>query len=163
MIPKLCTTVALTVGLAFSASAIATDTLAQPSTCQIIGDSIAVGTQSFSKQCKLVGIGGINTWQFNQMYKNNLLASDIVVISLGTNDHEGVNTRQELIKMRERVLAYSVYWIMPSIKPHIQQVVAELATQYGDFVISTTKLQADGIHPAWSGYRELVELAQLGS
>ena len=155
--------VAITLHCALVASAAASDLQLQAGSCQIIGDSIAVGTQSFSKQCKLVGVGGINSWQFNQMYKNNLLASNVVVISLGTNDHDGVNTRQELTKMRERVAAYSVYWIMPAIKPHIQQVVAELASKFGDFVIATSKLQADGIHPAWSGYRELVEFAQLGS
>jgi len=128
--------------------------------CLILGDSIAVGTHMFAKQCQLVGQGGINTWQFNKMYKNNLLAAKTVIISLGTNDHKGVNTRDELIRMRERVSAGNVYWIMPSIKPEIQAIVAEIALQYGDQIIGTSKLQADGVHPSWDGYKELVKQTQ---
>ncbi len=125
--------------------------------CLVLGDSIAVGTHMFAKQCQLVGQGGINTWQFNKMYKNNLLAANAVIISLGTNDHKGVNTRDELTKMRERVSARNVYWIIPNIKPEIQAIVVEIALQYGDQIIGTRKLQADGIHPSWDGYKELVQ------
>jgi hypothetical protein len=46
---------------------------------------------------------------------------------------------------------------MPSIKPNIQEIVRKVATKYGDVIISTQKLQPDGIHPSWSGYKELVE------
>jgi hypothetical protein len=39
--------------------------------CLVLGDSIAVGTQQFAKECQLQGKGGINTWQFNKMYLFN--------------------------------------------------------------------------------------------
>ena len=63
--------------------------------CIILGDSIAVGTQMFYKECELYGKGGINTWQWNKMYPV-LQNADVAVISLGTNDHARVKTRQEL-------------------------------------------------------------------
>ena len=61
--------------------------------CIILGDSIAVGTQMFYKECQLMGKGGINSWQFNQMYPVLIETSKLAIISLGTNDHIGVNTK----------------------------------------------------------------------
>ena len=124
--------------------------------CLILGDSIAVGTQMFAKQCQLVGQGGINTWQFNKMYPNNSLTAGVVIISLGTNDHKGVETYSELVAIRERVQSNHVYWIMPSIKPDIQEMVTVLAAFYQDKIIGTKLMQSDGIHPAWSGYKDLL-------
>jgi hypothetical protein len=50
-----------------------------------------------------------------------------------------------------------VYWILPSIKPNIQETVKKVAAYYGDVVLPITKLQPDGIHPSWPGYKEIVE------
>jgi lysophospholipase L1-like esterase len=125
--------------------------------CLILGDSIAVGTQMFAKQCQLVGQGGINTWQFNKMYPNNPLTAGVVIISLGTNDHKGVQT----YAIRERVQSNHVYWIMPSIKPDIQEMVTVLAAFYQDKIIGTKLMQPDGIHPAWSGYKDLISQTLL--
>ena len=128
--------------------------------CLIIGDSIAVGTKQFAPQCELVGKGGINTWQFNRDYRRDLSAKH-VIISLGTNDHSGVNTRKELESTRSRIAKDSrVFWILPAIKPNIQGIVRDIAAKYGDTVISTLKLDKDGIHPSWSGYKDLAEYAR---
>lgn len=125
--------------------------------CLILGDSIAVGTHQFKQECSVVAKGGINTWQFNKSYKDNF-SSNVVIISLGSNDHQGVKTRKELDDLRSRVSAKSkVYWILPAIKPNIQEIVKDVAQQNGDIVIPITKLQKDGIHPSWAGYKELAE------
>jgi lysophospholipase L1-like esterase len=132
--------------------------------CLIVGDSIAVGTKMFAPHCELQGKGGINTWQFNRMYKGSFYA-DTVIISLGSNDHKGVKTYDELFEMRQRVGAKNVFWVLPAGNlpaggvpiEKIQSIVKELAVYYGDTVLPIRGLQADGIHPSWSGYKNIVE------
>jgi hypothetical protein len=133
--------------------------------CLILGDSIAVGTHQFAKQCQLVGKGGINTWQWNQLYSKADLTAGTVIISLATNDHKHINTEAELIKMRERVKSSRVFWVLPAgnLKASevniqwIQGLVREIAKRYGDTVLPINGLQRDGIHPSWSGYKDIVE------
>ena len=135
--------------------------------CLIVGDSIAVGTKQFMPQCQLQGKGGINTWQFNKMYKGSFYA-DTVIISLGSNDHKGVKTYDELFEMRQRVGAKNVFWVLPagnnpaggvSIEK-IQSIVKEIAASNGDTVLPITRLQPDGIHPSWAGYKDIAEKAK---
>jgi lysophospholipase L1-like esterase len=124
--------------------------------CLIIGDSIAVGTHAFRKECVAYAKGGWNTWQWNRDYLNNHLSAKTVIISLGSNDHKGVRTKAELQRMREKVGPHTrVFWILPAIKPDIQQIVKDMAKEYGDTVLPITRLQPDGIHPSWAGYKEL--------
>jgi hypothetical protein len=132
--------------------------------CLIVGDSIAVGTKMFMPECQLQGKGGINSWQFNRMYKGSFYA-DTVIISLGSNDHKGVKTYDELFEMRQRVGAKNVFWVLPagnnpaggvSIEK-IQKIVIDLAQYYGDTVLPITRLQPDGIHPSWAGYKDIAE------
>jgi lysophospholipase L1-like esterase len=133
--------------------------------CLILGDSIAVGTQQFAKECQLVGKGGINTWQWNQMYPTVDLTAGVVIISLATNDHKYIKTVAELEKMRQRVKSGRVFWVLPAgnLKGSevpietIQSYVRTVAERYGDVVLPIRGLQADGIHPSWSGYRDIVE------
>jgi len=132
--------------------------------CLIVGDSIAVGTKMFAPHCELQGKGGINTWQFNRMYKGSFYA-DTVIISLGSNDHKGVKTYDELFEMRQRVGAKNVFWVLPAGNLpaggvpiiNIQNIVKELAAYYGDTVLPIRGLQPDGIHPSWAGYKDIVE------
>jgi lysophospholipase L1-like esterase len=132
--------------------------------CLIVGDSIAVVTKMFAPHCELQGKGGINTWQFNRMYKGSFYA-DTVIISLGSNDHKGVKTYDELFEMRQRVGAKNVFWVLPAGNlpaggvpiEKIQSIVKELAAYYGDTVLPIRGLQPDGIHPSWSGYKDIVE------
>lgn len=130
--------------------------------CLIIGDSIAVGTHQFSKHCAEYARGGVNTWQWNRMYRDKNLAARNVIISLGTNDHAGVNTFRELMDMRMRVDADHVFWIRPPCndkfcKPSVNDIVEIIAKNFNDTVIGTQRLQADAIHPSWSGYKELAD------
>jgi hypothetical protein len=132
--------------------------------CLVIGDSIAVGTQQFAKECQLQGKGGINTWQFNKMYPGSFYA-ETVIISLGSNDHQYVKTYDQLFEMRQRVGAKNVFWVLPAgnLKAsnvpieRIQGFIREIAYSYGDTVLPIRGLQPDGIHPSWAGYRDIVE------
>ena len=126
--------------------------------CLIVGDSIAVGTHKFKPECVAYAKGGINSWQWvNQNIGKTPLVAKTVIISLGSNDHKGVKTEKELQTIRELTKADRVYWILPAIKPDIQEIVQKVATQNGDVVLPITRLQPDGIHPSWAGYKDLAE------
>jgi lysophospholipase L1-like esterase len=124
--------------------------------CLIIGDSIAVGTAQSRPECIAYAKGGWNTWQWNKEFLKNNLSAKTVIISLGSNDHKGVRTKAELQRIREKVgVKARVYWILPAIKPDIQQIVNDMAKEYGDVVLPINKLQSDKIHPSWAGYKEI--------
>ncbi len=123
--------------------------------CLILGDSIAVGTHQFRPECVALAKGGINTWQFNKNYASHIEPAQTVIISLGSNDHDGVNSFKELLAMRQRVEGKRVFWILPAIKPHIQDMVRIIANNYGDTVLPITRLQPDKVHPSWAGYKDI--------
>jgi len=126
--------------------------------CLILGDSIAVGTHQQRPECVAYAKGGWNTWQWNRDYLKNDLTAKTVIISLGSNDHPGIRTKAELQRVREKVGTGSrVFWILPAIKPDIQEIVKQMAKDYGDTVLPITKLQKDGVHPSWAGYKILAE------
>jgi len=125
--------------------------------CLIIGDSIAVGTQRFRPECVSYAKGGINSWQWNKQNSNNNLSASTVIISLGSNDHAGVRTLWELQQLRSRINADRVFWILPAIKPNIQEMVRLIAKDHGDIVLPILKLQKDKIHPSWDGYKLIAE------
>jgi len=128
--------------------------------CIILGDSIAVGTHTQRTECLMYAKSGINSYQWNKTYGNKDLSSGTVIISLGTNDHKYVKTEQELLTMRSKVKASRVFWIMPPCndkfcKENVNDIVKKIAEAHGDIIIGTNRVQADGIHPSWAGYKEL--------
>jgi lysophospholipase L1-like esterase len=131
--------------------------------CLILGDSIAVGTHQFRPDCVAHAKGGWNTWQWNRDYLKNDLTAETVIISLGSNDHKHIHTEAELLKMRDKVKGKRVFWILPAgnLKAsgvninYIQLTIKEIAKQYGDTVLPITRLQPDGIHPSWAGYKDI--------
>ena len=126
--------------------------------CLIMGDSIAVGTHQARPECVAYAKGGWNTSQWNRDYLKNDLTAKTVIISLGSNDHKGVKTKAELQRIREKVgTTARVFWILPAIKPEIQAIVNAMAKEYGDTVLPITRLQKDGVHPSWAGYKQLAE------
>lgn len=126
--------------------------------CLILGDSIAVGAHQARPSCVAYARSGWNTTQWNRDYLKNDLKASTVIISLGSNDHPGVRTKAELQRIREKVgTTARVFWIMPAIKPEIQKIIKDMAQEYRDTVLPITRLQKDGVHPSWAGYKELVE------
>jgi lysophospholipase L1-like esterase len=85
------------------------------------------------------------------------LNAKTVIISLGSNDHKYVKTESELRSIRELTKADRVYWVLPAIKPDIQEIVKKVAAEHGDTVLPITRLQKDGVHPSWAGYKELAD------
>lgn len=133
--------------------------------CLIMGDSIAVGTHQFKQECVEYAKGGINSWQYNKQYvqgRKNDFGAEVVIISLGSNDHAGVKTYNELYKLRERIKAQRVYWVLPNKEKFPKQAdgVNLIAISFGDFVIKPTRYQADQVHPSWAGYKEIAKEAE---
>ena len=129
--------------------------------CLIVGDSIAVGTHQFKQECAMYAKGGINTKQWLDKNVQNLpMQAKTVIISLGSNDHKYVKTESDLRTIRQLTKADRVYWILPAIKPDIQEIVRKVAGENGDTVLPIESLQPDGIHPSWSGYKQIVSEAK---
>jgi lysophospholipase L1-like esterase len=129
--------------------------------CLIVGDSIAVGVANVRTECVAYAKGGINSYQWlNKNIDKTPLVAKTVIISLGSNDHKYVKTESELQAIRELTKADRVYWILPAIKPDIQEIVRKVAAKHGDTVLPITRLQKDGVHPSWAGYKDLGEKAK---
>jgi lysophospholipase L1-like esterase len=128
--------------------------------CLILGDSIAVGTHMQRPECVAYAKGGWNTWQWNRDYLNKDLTAKTVIISLGSNDHKGVKTRAELEKLRNKVQGDRVYWILPAIKPEIQDIVEDIANKNKDWIVKIPHLSTDGIHPSGRGYKKIAEITK---
>jgi lysophospholipase L1-like esterase len=126
--------------------------------CLIVGDSIAVGTHQARPECVAYAKVGINSYQWlNKNIGKAPLTAKTVIISLGSNDHKHVKTENELRSLRELTKADRVFWILPAIKPDIQEIVRKIAAQHGDTVLPITRLEKDGVHPSRAGYKELGE------
>jgi lysophospholipase L1-like esterase len=130
--------------------------------CIIAGDSIGVGIANVKKECVAYVQGGINSYQWlNKNIKNTPMVANHVIISLGSNDHKYVKTEEELRVIRKLTKADRVYWVMPSDKfPAAQSAVWHVANENNDMILGTKRMQTDGIHPSWAGYKELAEKAR---
>ena len=130
--------------------------------CLILGDSIAVGTAQARPECVSYSKGGINSHQWlNKNVDKSPYQAKTVIISLGSNDHQYVKTEVELRNIRQLTKADQVYWILPAIKPNIQDIVKRVAADNGDIVLPITRLQKDGVHPSWAGYKELANNTKM--
>ena len=122
--------------------------------CMIVGDSIGVGVSLVRKECVSTAVGGINSWQANQYNSNKKVVARTVIISLGSNDHKGVKTEAELRKLRANTTADRVYWILPAIKPDIQEIVRTVAADWKDIVLPISET-TDKVHPTMRSYKEI--------
>jgi hypothetical protein len=130
--------------------------------CIIAGDSIGVGIANVRKECVAYVKGGINSHQWlNKNIKNTPMVANHVIISLGSNDAFVKDTEAELRVIRKLTKADRVYWIMPSDKfPKAQSAVWHVANEHNDIILRTDRMQKDGVHPSWAGYKELGEQAR---
>jgi lysophospholipase L1-like esterase len=129
--------------------------------CLILGDSIAVGTAQARPECVSLSKGGINSydWLNKNVSKSPYIAKH-VIISLGSNDHKGVKTESELNTIRQLTKADRVYWILPAIKPDIQEMVRRIAVENGDVILPIKDLSSDRVHPTANGYKQLAEASK---
>lgn len=128
--------------------------------CLILGDSIAQGISIVRKECTAYVQSGINSRNWNNRYIVNNLSADTVIISLGTNDPDSVNTFKELLMLRKLVLGKKVFWIMPPIKPAVQDMVRIMARNYKDTILEIPELSKDKVHPTGRGYKQLAEMTK---
>jgi hypothetical protein len=120
----------------------------------IVGDSIGVGVSHVRKECVSTAVGGINSWQANRYESNKKIVAKTVIISLGSNDHKGVRTEEELRRLRSNTVADRVYWILPAIKPDIQEIVRTVAADWKDIVLPISET-SDKVHPTLKSYKEI--------
>lgn len=134
--------------------------------CLVMGDSIAVGVERAMPQCYMYAKGGINSKAFNETYvkgRKNDFGSEVVIISLGSNDGGvGVKTYNELYKLRERIKAQRVYWVLPNPEKFPKQAedVKLISLSFGDTIIQTKQYQPDNVHPNMAGYKEIANKAE---
>ena len=124
--------------------------------CLILGDSIAVGTGMFRKECTTLAQTGITSKDYNKKYNKGSFDAETVVISLGSNDSENTQTLKELFALRQVVKAKKVYWILPANKQTKREDVSVVADKFEDKTISFSPSK-DKVHPTISGYKELAE------
>jgi lysophospholipase L1-like esterase len=116
--------------------------------------------------CGLYAKVGITTSQWNNTYRMMRVDADKVVISLGSNDYKGINTELQLRKLRKRVDANTVIWIIPSGVgkssginiTEIQKIVRRVARDYDDMTVMIPELSKDRIHPTTRGYNKLGDM-----
>lgn len=125
--------------------------------CLIIGDSIAVGTKHVRPECVSYAKSGWNSSQWNNEYSSKPLVANTVIISLGSNDLKNIDTKKELEIIRDRTKAQRVFWILPAIKPRVQDIVYEIAIENDDVVIPIRSLQKDKVHPDLNGYKQIAK------
>jgi lysophospholipase L1-like esterase len=125
--------------------------------CLILGDSIAQGISNIRKECTAIVKGGINSYNWNNRNIVKDLSANTVIISLGTNDPDTMNTFKELLLLRQQIYAKKVMWVMPPIKPSVQDIVRIIANSYSDTILTIPELSKDKVHPTYNGYKQLAE------
>jgi lysophospholipase L1-like esterase len=129
--------------------------------CLIIGDSIAQGVAEIRKDCRSYTQVGISTLGWSKKWLEKIdLVSDTVFISLGSNDKYGrfEDVADELYHIRADIgYDHKVIWVLPAIKPWIQDLIMEVSYEYGDTVIQMVGLSKDGVHPTIKGYKALAK------
>ena len=126
--------------------------------CMIIGDSIAVGTSLYRKDCITYAQSGINTHNWLKKYSDRQLFARTVVISLGSNDLDNIrHEREDLEYLRNSIVGDRVLWILPSIKPRVQEIIWSIAEAFGDDVIEVHGVSSDGVHPTTGAYKAIAK------
>ena len=128
--------------------------------CLILGDSIGVGIAQHRPECVAYAKVGINSRNWVNQNLTKELAAGTVIISLGSNDHKNVNTLKELFTLREVVRAKQVYWILPAIKPEVQEMVDIVADKFEDKIIKIAEVSKDRVHPTANEYKRLATVTK---
>jgi hypothetical protein len=125
--------------------------------CIILGDSIAVGTHYFKQECQLEAKVGINSSNFNKKY-NQKFHSNMVIISLGSNDDNNINTYENIKKLREKVSAEKVFWIMPNpqFKKQVEDV-KKVSEEFKDTIIQPKQYTKGNVHPTMNEYQNIAK------
>jgi lysophospholipase L1-like esterase len=126
----------------------------------ILGDSIAQGIANNRPECVAYVRSGINSYDWNTLHMHRDLSADTVVISLGSNDHGRIHTFAELLALRQSIGAKRVFWIVPAIKPNVQDIVYIVAKNFKDIILEIPEVSKDNVHPTTRAYKELANITR---
>jgi lysophospholipase L1-like esterase len=133
--------------------------------CLILGDSIAKGISDVRKECVAYVKSGINSYDYvnrHVLNNSNNTQAKTIIISLGSNDLQNINTFEELNTLRQLVKADRVYWILPNIKETKRRAVWDVAKLHKDWVIDARGYDRspDTVHPTYKGYTAIAKEAR---
>ena len=118
--------------------------------CAVIGDSIAVGVNQHLRCEQLAVVGRTTGMQAGIMKWVN---RDLVVISLGSNDPMSPTLLQDLRRVRSRIVAERVVWLVPYHR-HAAGAVYRVAEERRDRLVDLRLFETrDKVHPL--NYKEV--------
>jgi lysophospholipase L1-like esterase len=123
--------------------------------CMILGDSIGVGISQRRPECVAYVKTGINTQKWIDYNITKDLASDTIIISLGSNDSDRIHTFKELMTLREVIEAKRVFWILPANKENVRDNIKIIAKNYNDITLDIPEVSKDKVHPTAKAYKIL--------
>jgi lysophospholipase L1-like esterase len=129
--------------------------------CLIIGDSIAHGVAQIRKDCVSYTKSGISSSGWERKWLDKIdLVGDTVFISLGSNDlYSNLEETADALYHIRTDLQYNknVIWVLPAKKVWVQDLIMEIAYEWGDIVLQMNNLSPDGVHPTPKGYKALAK------
>jgi lysophospholipase L1-like esterase len=129
--------------------------------CLIVGDSIGVGVFQQRPECVSMAQIGINSKIWNKKYLSHMTPARTLIISLGANDSDDMDTEVNVRKLRIKADASRVFWILPNekLKPDQVKAVRQVAKEFGDTVLTVPErdLAKDGLHITALGYKKLAQ------
>ena len=114
------------------------------------------------KECVTHAVSGINSYNYVNRHILNTKGdteANTVIISLGSNDLQNINTFEELDTLRQLVKGDRIYWIIPNIKETKRRAVWDVAIKYNDWVIDARGYDrsTDAVHPTYKGYKGIAD------
>lgn len=112
--------------------------------CVAIGDSIAVGLAGVTRCAKVAEVGRTAKRQAAIVQQ---LQTGMAIISLGSNDPDSPTLQADLEKVRAKVDAPFVVWVVP-YHPRAAAAVRAVARAFGDGLIELRSYPSrDRVHP----------------
>lgn len=113
--------------------------------CIAIGDSIAVGIGQAAHCTINAKVGASSSYIAGHVISSN---KKVAVISAGSNDPNNPRLRTNLDRIRSKVAAKRIIWILPYDRKAAAAVKA-VAVQHGDGYIDLSAFKTrDGVHPS---------------
>ncbi len=131
--------------LAAALAVVAIPTVADASTCAVVGDSIAAGLRGFFRECRIDAKIGIGTAAIVSRVPRG---ADLIVVSAGSNDYLTPGLLARLQKVRSRAGAARVIWIRPA-PAKAAAAVDSVAHAHGDAVVpfAVSRTDREHLHP----------------
>ncbi len=118
---------------------------ATPSSCLVVGDSIAKGVASYMPACSVAARIGASSARIKEMTPKEKYGR--VIISAGSNDPLNPKLGANLFAIRKNFAGSQVTWLAPR-NSRAQQRVYETAVYFKDRVVYLSQFKSsDGIHP----------------